>query len=66
MELTIQVSIENKKAGDQVRKGWEKQVQDKIKSFIENIASKCSQNWAMRPIVSEQEYLLAGIYLKKP
>lgn len=62
----VELSKEDKKAAAKIRKAWEKQLQEKIKPFIQTITIKKGDNWLQTISVSEDEYNLASKYLKNP
>jgi hypothetical protein len=62
----VVLTDEDKIMAGQIRRGWEKQLQEKIKPFIQTITGKSSANWLQTLSTSDNEYQLASQYLRKP
>lgn len=62
----VVLTEDDKKTAELIRAAWEKQLQEKIKPFIQTITGKSSENWLQSLSVSDAEYVSASKYLKKP
>lgn len=62
----IPLTDEDKKIADGIRQEWEKQLQNKIKSFIKTITGKKSDNWVETICESDDEYKSVLKHLKSP
>lgn len=62
----VELSEKDKKAAGDIRSEWEKQLQEKIKPFIQSITGKKTENWLEALSISDEEYKLASKYLKNP
>lgn len=62
----VELSEKDKEVAGNIRGEWEKQLQEKIKPFIQSITGKKTENWLEAISISDEEYKLASKYLKNP
>lgn len=62
----IPLTEEDKQVADNIRNKWEKQLQEKIKPFIQTITGKKPQNWIESICETEDEYKKVSQHLKTP
>lgn len=60
------LSDEDKKVSKKVRKEWDKQLQDKIKPFIQAVTGTQTENWLQTTCASDSEYKTVSRHLHFP